>query len=118
MTTRKSTNKLSRTPWYTETTTAEMKPDCYGGKTCDQIVPRWWTYADGDKEDGYEYEPLRLDARTFPPGTKISISEPVCPGCGETRSPKFPRPKKGQPLYAGPCDCGFDWDAWVLGQYS
>jgi hypothetical protein len=97
---------------------AEMKPDCYGGKTCDKIVPRWWSYANGDMQDDYDYAPLNLDARLFPPGTKISISEPVCPDCGETRSPEYPPPDKDQPLYAGQCDCGFDWDQWVLDQYS
>jgi hypothetical protein len=102
---------------YTETMWAEMKPDCYGGKTCDKIEPQWWTYADGDKEGGYEHAPLQLAARTFPPGTKIVVSEPLCPQCSEPREPKFPTPKKG-PLYAGPCRCGFDWDAWVLGEYS
>lgn len=96
---------------------AEMKPDCYGGETCDQIEPRWYTYADGDKQGDYEREPITLDARTFPPGTKVTIQEPTCPSCGETWAPNHPIPKTG-PMYSGKCDCGFDWDAWVLQEYS
>lgn len=102
---------------YRATMWAEMKPDCYGGKTCDQIRPRWYTYADGDKDASYENEPLNLAARSFPPGTKVTVQEPSCPECGDQRSPKWPTPKRG-PIYEGPCTCGFDWDGWVLDQYS
>lgn len=100
-----------------ETMWAEMKPDCYGGETCDQIEPRWYTYAAGDKQGGYEHDPLILDARGFPPGTKIVISEPVCPKCGDQREHIFPHPETGV-AFVNKCDCGFDWDAWVLEQYS
>jgi hypothetical protein len=100
-----------------ETMRAEMKPDLYGGKDCDQLVPRWDTYADGDKDSGMTREPLALEPRCFPPGTIVSVKEPCCPDCGETRSPIFPIPDQG-PMYAGPCDCGFDWDTWVADNYS
>lgn len=100
-----------------ETMWAEMKPDVYGGENCDEILPRWHCYAAGDKDSDYQAEPLTLDARTFPPGTKITISEPLCPSCGEFREPKYPTPKIG-PVYGGVCRCGFDWDAWVLDNYS
>jgi len=102
---------------WRETMWAEMKPDCYGGEGCDEIVPGWATYAEGDKQGGDGEAALELAARTFPPGTKVTISEPTCPQCGDLREPIFPIPAEG-PLYAGPCDCGFDWDAWVLEQYS
>jgi hypothetical protein len=96
---------------------ADMEPDCYGGNTGDQIRPRWNTYADGDKEGGYE-DLLTLDPATFPPGTKLVISIPGCPNCGEPWFPDPIRYEAGGPLYHGKCDCGFDWDAWVLEQYS
>ena len=95
---------------------AEMKPDLYGGKTCDKEVPRWEVYADGDK-DSDTTRSIALAARCFPPGTRITIEEPCCPQCGETRAPIYPYPKRG-PLYAGKCQCGFDWDDWVAQQYS
>ena len=100
-----------------ETMWAEMKPDCYGGETCDQIAPRWYTYAAGDKEGGYEHEPLELAAHTFPPGTKVIVSEPVCPQCNEVRAHKYP-PIKAGPTFAAKYDCGFDWDAWTEGKYA
>ena len=71
-----------------ETMWATMVPDVYGGETCDKIVPRWDTYAAGDKDGAFIHEPLQLDPRTFPPGTKIVISEPVCPTCDEPREPR------------------------------
>lgn len=100
-----------------QTMWAEMRPDCYGGKTCDQIEPRWHCYAEGDKDSDYQRAPLKLDARLFPPGTKVLIEEPVCPQCKEVRSPIYPAPKRG-PLFTPKCRCGFDWETWTLHQYS
>jgi hypothetical protein len=103
-------SKLRETMW------AEMTPDCYGGATCDKIVPRWYAHADGDRDGDYEGT-LKLASRTFPPGTKIVISEPLCPKCEALREPIYPTPKRG-PLYSGKCECGFDWDEWTLEQFS
>lgn len=100
-----------------ETMWFEQSPDCYGGKTRDQIVPRWHCYADGDKDSDHQREPLHLDARRFPPGTKIVVSEPTCPNCGETRPLKFPVPKRGA-MFEDKCRCGFDWNEWTIHQYS
>lgn len=94
-----------------------MQPDCYGGETCDQIEPRWRCYASGDKDSDHQSEPLSLDPSQFPPGTKITVSEPVCPKCDEVRSPKYP-PAEDGPMFAAKCDCGFDWEAWTLNEYS
>lgn len=103
--------ELQETIWFT------MQPDCYGGATCDQIEPRWHCYADGDKDSDHQHEPLTLDPRRYPPGTKIVVHEPVCPQCQEVRSPKYPEPETG-PIFDAKCDCGFDWDEWTLNEYS
>lgn len=100
-----------------ETMWAEMKPDIYVGPNCDRHKPEWEVYADGDM-DSDKLTMLKLSARLFPPGTKIVISEPVCPNCGERREPKNPGRGASAPNYAGPCRCGFDWDSWVEGEYS
>lgn len=102
--------KLQETMW------AEHKPDVYDGPNCDQVRPRWEVYADGDMDSDTSAD-VELSARTFPPGTKIVISEPLCPSCGELREPIHPAPETG-PIYSGPCRCGFDWDKWVSDQYS
>lgn len=96
---------------------AEMKPDMYGGPEFDQMEPRWWTYAEGDKEGGFEHEPLTLDAKMFPPGTIISVEEPVCPKCEESREPNY---KDGEylPGFVPKCRCGFDWETWTGNEYS
>lgn len=93
-----------------ETMRATMAPDVYGGWSCDQVVPRWECYAEGDRGSDFE-KVVTLDASTFPPGTKIVISEPLCPQCDELREPI-----NGN--FIGPCRCGFDWDKWTSEQFS
>lgn len=82
---------------------AEMKPDCYGGETCDQIVPMWECFALGDVDSDHSSDDIVLDPKLFPAGTKISVTVPLCPECSE------------QPDI---CDCGFDWESWTVEQYS
>lgn len=94
---------------------ATMEPDCYGGKTCDRVVPRWKCYADGDKDSDYDHKSLTLSPKTFPPGTEIVIREPTCPECGELREPLHLTGRNG---FKPKCRCGFDWNDWVLSQYS
>lgn len=96
---------------------AEMTPDVYGGPNFDEVTPRWKCWSAGDKGDAAQHATLELAARTFPPGTKITISEPLCPKCDEQREPIHPPPAEG-PIFKGRCRCGFDWDAWVLDQFS
>ena len=98
-----------------ETMRAELKPDCYGGKTCDQIVHRWWCYCEGDKDGDYEHGALSLVANMFPPGTKVSVIETACPNCKEVRQPSG---MPGQISWSDNCRCGFDWKGWTLERYS
>lgn len=104
-------------PKLRETMWAEQRPDCYGGGSCDQVEPQWRCYADGDMDADHTKEPLILDAKTFPPGTKVTVSEPVCPERSSLREVVFPTPDSG-PQFKSKCGCGFDWRAWVLDQYS
>jgi hypothetical protein len=100
-----------------ETMRATMDPDMYGGKECDEMTPRWRCYAHGDKDSDHQQEPLTLDANMFPPGTIISVEEPVCPKCNETREPIY-KDGKYLPGFAPKCRCGFDWDEWTANEYS
>lgn len=102
---------------YEETMWAEMKPDTYAGPKCDKVKPRWECYAAGDMDSGVETV-VRLHANVFPPGTKITISEPLCPKCGELREPAHPGRGAAVVVYKGPCRCGFDWDRWTLERYQ
>jgi len=94
---------------------AEAKPDLYAGKTCDQLRPRWYTRCQGE-EGEYHDDDIVLDPKQFPPGTKVTIAEPLCPTCGETRGQKFPF--QSPPVFDAKCECGFDWEVWVANQYS
>jgi hypothetical protein len=96
-----------------ETLTATLDPDCYGGAECDQIVHRWRTYAEGDKDSDHTHDALELDPKLFAPGTVVTVREPECPKCGEvwdysTKDKKF----------MDKCRCGFDWKNWTLEQYA
>jgi hypothetical protein len=82
---------------------AELKVDLYDGPNCDQHRLYWDGYADGDKDGGPIGTTLTLEAATFPPGTKIRISVPICPKCGETSET---------------CECGFDWKQWAENKYA
>jgi hypothetical protein len=85
---------------------AERKTDCYDGETCDQLRPYWNAYADGDKQDDDVTGCIELDPKHFPPGTKITVSVPVCPECH---------------LQVELCegsDCEFDWKEWEINEYS
>lgn len=95
---------------------ATMQPDMYGGKECDELVPRWWCYGAGDKDGDHQHDPLALDAKRFPPGTKVTVEEPMCPTCGEIRGVSFPKGKP--PAFDAKCDCGFDWEEWTANEFS
>jgi len=94
-----------------EVARAEMSPDIYGGKTCDQVVPRWMADCEkGGKEDVGEGGVLKLDCRLYPSGTVVRIEIPVCPDCGEPA---------GEGEDAGSdCLCGFSWKQWTEDRYS
>lgn len=85
---------------------AEMKPDLYDGDKCDEVRPRWWAYADGDMEGDFT-EVMSFDAKSFPPGTKITVSVPCCPMCGQQVE-----------LCSTDDSCYFDWDNWRDDKYS
>lgn len=92
---------------YQEIMWAEMKPDVYAGDNFDQIEPLWEAYSCGDMESDTFDSPIELCCKTFPPGTKVTISVPCCPKCG-------------QRVEICKIDeyCGFDWDEWTRTEYS
>lgn len=98
---------------YRETMWAELEVDVYVGPNCDEHRPIWSGGAEGDN-GGPErfYGPIMLEPGTFPPGTKVVVSVPVCPSCGTARD--IPLDMNA----GGKCDCGFDWRRWDEGQYS
>ena len=93
----------------------DMEPDTYAGDDCDGIVPSWTVCGEGDKDGP---EPIGgtviLAASTFPPGTRVVVSVPECPDCGETADMALDH-KAG---IMGPCSCGFDWENWTREVYS
>lgn len=92
---------------------AEVHMDLYCGDDCEGREPLWFTYGEGDKDASTEREPLQLNAERFPPGTLVTVEEPLCPKCEE---PRYPASKgKG---WIDKCECGFDWKAWEDEQYG
>jgi len=88
---------------YFEIMRAEQKPDCYGGENCDELIPMWDAYAEGDKESEHSDADIILKPKLFPPGTIVSVKIPCCPKCG---------------VNAEICECGFDWKDWAQNKYS
>lgn len=94
---------------YIEVMWAEQAPDVYDGPNCDQHRPDWRTNELGSKSpDEGGMDVLTLKAEHFPAGTKIVISVPQCPECGDD----------AQSQHDGKCVCGFDWKGWTNDQYS
>lgn len=100
---------------YRETQWAEMKPDTYAGDSCDEIKPRWEGYAEGDKGDPDTFDPMTLAARTFPPGTRVTVEVPVCPQCEMWDADYALNHQTGE---MGKCECGFDWQEWTRDTYA
>lgn len=94
---------------YSEIARATVIPDVYSGKNHDQISnkPNWHGWFDGDMDgEGVIGPLLKLAAKTFPPGTKISIQTPICPCCNTDKEMQDKE------------TCKFDWDKWTIDQYS
>lgn len=100
-----------------ETLRFHMDPDMYDGPECNQMRPRWYGYAEGDMDGDHQDDAIVLHPRRFPPGTRISVKEPVCPKCDEPREPILPEPETGS-CFPDKCRCGFDWSEWVANEYS
>lgn len=97
---------------YYEIMHAYQHPDVYAGPNCDQHRPRWIGSTDGDKDGDGEIGNRRghivLNPNTFPAGTRISVSVPCCPNCGDD----------ADSADRGKCQCGFDWKAWAANEYA
>lgn len=91
---------------YHEVMRAELSPDVYSGPDCDQVKNRWEAFCEGDMDSDFS-QTLELSARHFPPGTKVLVLEPVCPECHQIS--EFCRSDEG---------CAFDWDTWIVEEYS
>lgn len=85
---------------------AERKIYFYGGEKCDEQQPYWETGCEGDKGGDNVYEPLKLDASTFPPGTTIFISVPCCPKCQHQRHDNSTKCSNEH--------CGYNWSDFDL----
>lgn len=102
---------------------ATLSPDCYGGKSCAQIEPRWYGYCQGDKDGDYSKD-IALASDTFPPGTRVTIQEPVCPKCCEvptrSRETETFQTEDGDQVteYRWSCGCDFSWRDFALDHYS
>jgi hypothetical protein len=101
---------------YVERQTFRQEPDCYDGKNCNLLRPRWMTSypKEGDEEDG-ETLILEIPAKTMPPGSRVTIEVPCCPKCGEPAD--FSEPKKLGREWPK-CRCGFSWKKWTLDNFS
>lgn len=99
---------------YFVTMIAELKADCYCGESFEEIEPEWHISCEGDKDLSVDNQPIHLDIKNFPYGTKITVAVPCCPECGEMSDCWLDKESK----WIGKCDCGFDWESWIKNEYS
>lgn len=93
---------------YKTSAWAEVKVDIYAGECCQDHKPYIEAFVDGDRESD-SLPQLLIDAKRWPPGTKIKIEVPCCPECGLDAEFKNE---------SGNCECGFNWVEWVEEQYQ
>lgn len=95
-----------------ETMHAVQAPDVYAGDGCDEHEAQWSGCAAGDKDgEGVIGKTISLNADTFPPGTRISISEPVCPICEAV-------PSRSRVSDNWSCECDFNWRDFAADHFS
>jgi len=92
---------------YREIMWAERQVDFYAGEKCDREDPTWVTSEQNSRGCETQKGPLELDPGTFPPGTKLTVSVPICPKC-----------EMDCELCAEDDDCDFDWEEWAAVEYS
>lgn len=99
---------------------AEVKVDCYGGDSCDQLTPYFDMYCEGDMDSDNVTDDIVIKLSELPPGATVEVKYPCCPECGLPREEKFEF-LDGRYTIAGfkeACSCGFDWLEWTLDRYS
>ena len=98
----------------------EVRADCYGGPTCDEVSTYFHTYCEGDMDTEDHKDDINISLKDLPPGARITVEYPCCPDCGTQRFDKLEF-DNGKYVIVGhdkKCICGFDWEQWVLEQYS
>lgn len=100
---------------------AEVKADVYSGKNCNQVKKHFEIYCDGDMDSDTSDEDIVIKLAELPPGARVSITYPCCPKCALPREDKFKQMDGGTLKIVGhksKCQCGFNWNNWVLNTYS
>ena len=100
---------------------SEVVADCYGGDSCDQVTKTFETYCEGDMDSDTHTEDIVIKLSDLPPGAIIKAEYPCCPECGDPRSDECETNEHGTMSIVGHgtvCECGFDWQEWVLSRYS
>ena len=96
--------------WETsDAVSVEMSPDVYGGENCDEVVPRWAITGRSGSPD--HEDTIEMDAKHFPPGTMVEVSEPICPVCDHPA-----RYKDTDGICLG-CK-KWNWNEWMQDRYS
>lgn len=100
---------------------AEVKADCYSGENCDEVRKYFEMYCSGDMDSDRSTDDITIALKDLPPGAKVTVEYPCCPDCGQERFDNLVFAGGGCMEIRGhesECDCGFDWEQWVLERYS
>lgn len=101
---------------YYDIMNTEVVADCYSGENCDEVKKQFKTYCDGDMESDIHLDDIVIRLSELPVGARIKVEYPGCPECD---MPRFDIFKNNKIVgHADKCDCGFDWNQWILNNYS
>lgn len=98
----------------------EVIADCYAGDNCDEVRKQFKTYCAGDMDSETHDENVTIRLRDLPVGAVISVTYPTCQKCGEPRQDdlRFRANRWRLVGHHEKCSCGFDWNEWILDNYS
>ena len=95
---------------YRDIAWAELQCDVYDVKT--EKTKSWYAYVDGDMDGDSDTGPFVVYVQHHPPGTKIVVSVPLCPKCGQDRSDCEEEQRNRDPADSDIDDCAFNWKMW------
>lgn len=98
---------------------AEVKADIYQPEG-NPPKKYFHAYAQGDKDASKDEQDIIFRVNQLPPGARITLSYPSCPECGFPRMDKIEFKDGGYYItgHESKCECGFDWEEWVMSVYS
>lgn len=99
----------------------KVEADVYSGEHCDEVSKHFMTHCKDEMDEDAHTDDIIISLKDLPAGAQIIVEYPCCPDCGIARLDTFKHDECGRSEIIGhdsKCDCGFDWNNWVLDTYA